>query len=249
MSGDSRDSRHSDRRTNDRPNAAAGDPDASAAALEAVARAERERRSGEHDPAENGVDQRDDVRRAGDVGEEEDGERDGEEHARQDERERESAAPLADALEQSLSEACLLHRSYVGCGARGVKDRVTASTETTPRTTAVPTLTPTTAPDETTPTPAHETAFPTERDTSMSTEETTEDDDRGTDPSLVEYCVNNVTAETRTKLATASAETRGLPCLERCGTCRREALLVVDGEVHTGDAHDPLLADLPGVTP
>lgn len=85
----------------------------------------------------------------------------------------------------------------------------------------------------------------------MSNNDSQSDDDLRDDPTVVEYCVNNVTATTRNRLANADAsvEARGLPCLERCGTCRRRAFLAVDGELQTAESHGPLLAGLSEVTP
>jgi uncharacterized protein YuzB (UPF0349 family) len=67
-------------------------------------------------------------------------------------------------------------------------------------------------------------------------------------PPVVEYCVNNVDAETRKRLADAPVECRGAPCLERCGTCRTTAYLVVDGEVWTGESHAALVSALAEVS-
>ena len=66
--------------------------------------------------------------------------------------------------------------------------------------------------------------------------------------SVVEYCVNNVDAEPSERLTDAPVETRGAPCLERCGTCRTTPFLVVDGDPRVGESHTTLLAELPEVT-
>lgn len=58
----------------------------------------------------------------------------------------------------------------------------------------------------------------------------------------IEYCLCNVDRETRERLAATDAETVGKRCLQRCGDCYREALLVVDGTPRTGSDHADLLA-------
>ncbi|MFB6143072.1 MAG: DUF1450 domain-containing protein [Halorientalis sp.] len=60
----------------------------------------------------------------------------------------------------------------------------------------------------------------------------------------VEYCLANVDAETRAALADRDPPAVEKPCLGRCGRCYAGALLVVDGEVRTADAHEPLLEGL-----
>lgn len=59
----------------------------------------------------------------------------------------------------------------------------------------------------------------------------------------VEYCANNVDGASRPLVDALACPTRGLPCLERCGTCRRTAFLVVDGTVVTGTSHADLVGD------
>lgn len=55
---------------------------------------------------------------------------------------------------------------------------------------------------------------------------------------VVEYCVHNVTD--RPAVDALPADTRGYPCLERCGRCRRTPFLVVDGTVLDGPDHAAL---------
>jgi uncharacterized protein YuzB (UPF0349 family) len=62
----------------------------------------------------------------------------------------------------------------------------------------------------------------------------------------VEYCVANVDPQARERVENLDAETRALPCLERCGTCRETAFLVADGAVETGPSHARLCARLGG---
>lgn len=69
-----------------------------------------------------------------------------------------------------------------------------------------------------------------------------DDPDRGT--VTVEYCANNVDGASRPLVDELACPARGLPCLERCGTCRRSAFLVVDGTVRTGASHADLVADI-----
>jgi len=65
-----------------------------------------------------------------------------------------------------------------------------------------------------------------------------------TTATVVEYCVYNVPCRDRVEVL--DAETRGYPCLERCGRCRRSAMLIVDGEARIGESHAAILADLQG---
>ena len=60
------------------------------------------------------------------------------------------------------------------------------------------------------------------------------------DRPFVEYCVNDVAGADRARLAALDVPTRGYPCLERCGTCRTETFLVVDGAVRTAESHAAL---------
>ncbi|PSP51237.1 hypothetical protein BRC60_03360 [Halobacteriales archaeon QH_1_68_42] len=71
----------------------------------------------------------------------------------------------------------------------------------------------------------------------------------------VEYCLRNVSGETRERLAAEASAGRDADtddaggvavderrCLQRCGTCYSEAFLVVDGTVAVADSHADLLA-------
>lgn len=73
------------------------------------------------------------------------------------------------------------------------------------------------------------------------------EDDR--DTPVVEYCANNVTRKSRAVVAKLPGDTRGLPCLERCGTCRTMPFLVVDGTVHKGESHARLCERIQGESP
>ena len=64
--------------------------------------------------------------------------------------------------------------------------------------------------------------------------------------STIEYCVNNITSGDRGRIDAAADETRGYPCLERCGTCKRKSFLVVDGQLRRGENHRSLLGLLDG---
>lgn len=66
---------------------------------------------------------------------------------------------------------------------------------------------------------------------------------------VVEYCVHNLPSVARDHLAGLDAETRGLACLERCGTCRSTPFLVVDGDLHTAASHAALAETLREVGP
>lgn len=63
---------------------------------------------------------------------------------------------------------------------------------------------------------------------------------------VVEYCVNNCPSPD--ERFGADIETRAMPCLERCGTCRTTPFLVVDGELHTADTHEELRETLSEVS-
>jgi uncharacterized protein YuzB (UPF0349 family) len=47
-------------------------------------------------------------------------------------------------------------------------------------------------------------------------------------PDCIEFCVANPSATARNRLRAAGANER--PCLGRCGRCRRERFLVIDGD-------------------
>ncbi|WP_169051772.1 DUF1450 domain-containing protein [Halorhabdus amylolytica] len=194
-----------------------------------------------YDPADDGVDQGDDVRRFGDVCEGEDEQRDNEQRAGKDENDRDGRTPFADPLQQPFSKALLLHRSFRRCVARGDKvpdgrlsvaeRRVDGELNGDGR--------------------GGDGGLNGDerRETSGSKTAGEAADGRESGPTVVEYCVNNVTPDVRERLATASVDSRGLPCLERCGVCRTDAFLVVDGELCRADGHGALLAALPGVSP
>ncbi|WP_227356522.1 DUF1450 domain-containing protein [Haladaptatus salinisoli] len=51
----------------------------------------------------------------------------------------------------------------------------------------------------------------------------------------VEYCLSNVSTETRARLAACEFETTEERCLQRCGDCFSTSFLVVDGVLVRGD--------------
>ncbi|WP_458210381.1 DUF1450 domain-containing protein [Haladaptatus sp. NG-SE-30] len=51
----------------------------------------------------------------------------------------------------------------------------------------------------------------------------------------IEYCLSNISAETRTRLADCEFETVEERCLQRCGDCFSSSFLVVDGILVRGD--------------
>lgn len=59
---------------------------------------------------------------------------------------------------------------------------------------------------------------------------------------VVEYCVRNVTD--RPAVESLPVETRGYPCLERCGRCRRTPFLVVAGQAVADESHPALAAQV-----
>lgn len=59
-------------------------------------------------------------------------------------------------------------------------------------------------------------------------------------PKFVEYCVSNVTGETRRRVEDLPCETQAYPCLERCGTCHERPFLVVDGTEMIAHSHGAL---------
>lgn len=66
--------------------------------------------------------------------------------------------------------------------------------------------------------------------------------------SVIECCVRNVAEEDLRRLEAENETVRVRPCLERCGTCRDEPFLVVDGDPVTGPAVERRLGD-PEVDP
>lgn len=62
----------------------------------------------------------------------------------------------------------------------------------------------------------------------------------------VEYCLANVSPERRSILETADVATRGVACLDRCGTCYASSFLVVDGTPIEGPACDRFVDALQG---
>ena len=63
---------------------------------------------------------------------------------------------------------------------------------------------------------------------------------------LVEYCLDNADGEARERLAALPGRTRATHCLQRCGTCYREAFAVVDGDPVICEDHEALAAALEG---
>lgn len=59
----------------------------------------------------------------------------------------------------------------------------------------------------------------------------------------IEACVSNVDRQTRSRLSDADVSTSVYPCLEHCGRCYREPVLIVDGELVTGESHATLLTE------
>lgn len=51
----------------------------------------------------------------------------------------------------------------------------------------------------------------------------------------IEYCLSNVSAETRERLADTEVEAVEERCLQRCGHCFSSPFLVVNGTVVHGD--------------
>jgi uncharacterized protein YuzB (UPF0349 family) len=60
-------------------------------------------------------------------------------------------------------------------------------------------------------------------------------------PACVEYCLANVGPAVRRSLRASDHDTNEQRCLQRCGQCRRDPFLVVDGEFETGSTHADLL--------
>ena len=59
---------------------------------------------------------------------------------------------------------------------------------------------------------------------------------------MIEYCLRNVSDDTRQRLASVS-ETREASCLEHCGICYLESFLVIDGEFRRLESHERALED------
>lgn len=58
---------------------------------------------------------------------------------------------------------------------------------------------------------------------------------------MIEYCLNNVDAEVRTRLRALDDRTIERPCMQRCGDCWSGPFLVVDGERRCGSSHEVLI--------
>lgn len=56
----------------------------------------------------------------------------------------------------------------------------------------------------------------------------------------IEYCVQNVSSDIRTRLKECDSETNEEICLQRCGDCFDTEFLIVDGKPVEGD-HERLL--------
>ena len=63
---------------------------------------------------------------------------------------------------------------------------------------------------------------------------------------MLEYCLGNVDAPTRSRLEQLESPARERLCLQRCGTCWQQPFLVADGTVHTGPDHETLLCEVRG---
>jgi uncharacterized protein YuzB (UPF0349 family) len=61
---------------------------------------------------------------------------------------------------------------------------------------------------------------------------------------FIEYCVNNVDAPTRARLAACGLPVEESSCLQRCGHCFAGPFLVVDGALLDGAPHLALLAQV-----
>lgn len=61
------------------------------------------------------------------------------------------------------------------------------------------------------------------------------------DRPYVEYCLANVSSQSRAALENANVPTRGVACLDRCGRCYRSTFLVVDGKPIEGEACERLV--------
>lgn len=62
------------------------------------------------------------------------------------------------------------------------------------------------------------------------------------DAALVEYCLANVSPTERQRIESMDVRSRSVRCLDRCGSCYRESLLVVDGVPVTGETCSQLIA-------
>jgi uncharacterized protein YuzB (UPF0349 family) len=58
---------------------------------------------------------------------------------------------------------------------------------------------------------------------------------------LIEFCLNNVDADTRRILLSHAPMVKEQPCLQRCGRCYEGPFLVVDGELREGESHQDML--------
>jgi uncharacterized protein YuzB (UPF0349 family) len=63
-------------------------------------------------------------------------------------------------------------------------------------------------------------------------------------PDVVECCVGNTDAASLERIRDLDCRTDVKPCLQRCGACYEESLLVVDGTVKRGDSFEELLREL-----
>jgi len=66
---------------------------------------------------------------------------------------------------------------------------------------------------------------------------------------LLECCVNNVRERKYETLEESSHRVRLSSCLDRCGDCHERAVLVVDGDIHTGESYQELLVGVNGRSP
>jgi len=65
-------------------------------------------------------------------------------------------------------------------------------------------------------------------------------------PPVIECCVRSATDALRRRLDESDATVRVYPCLERCGVCRRERFVLVDGDLRAGEDCDRALAAVGG---
>ncbi|RIK34885.1 MAG: hypothetical protein DCC55_32030 [Chloroflexi bacterium] len=61
---------------------------------------------------------------------------------------------------------------------------------------------------------------------------------------VINYCLNNVTADVRRQLDALDLTAVEDYCLQRCGDCFAGPFLVVDGRLVTGDSHAQILRNL-----
>lgn len=65
-------------------------------------------------------------------------------------------------------------------------------------------------------------------------------------PPVIECCVRTAPEMLQRPPEESDAAVRVYPCVERCGVCRREPFVLVDGDLHVGDDCDQAIAELGG---